>query len=326
MPIAITEGLFRLGFTDYYAILGVPIGADAQMIRQGYLAIARRLHPDSCPTADAATREWTTALFSKLASPAYQKLSIERNRREYDLTLKFKATQAVEEQISLKSLGPLAQRVAASNDLEAAYLDTVGAIAPQLYADPLVAPTRISELSAINLAYLLRRRGQLPVPGSVSLTSLSPISGAVGSAIAPPPPTPDPVRNSEATAPEGSNNRAAMVSAYLRRAQEYLEKGVYAQATQELRDALRIAPDNSRCHSLQGLVYIRQNQPTMAKVHVRKALTLDANNPEALEGRRLLEQMGHKIDLTPTTGVTPASKEPPPKGGLLSGLFGGKRK
>ncbi len=95
MPLAITDGFFRLGFTDYYAILGVPLGADAQWIRQSYLAIARCLHPDSCPLADAAMREWTTSLFSKLASPAYQRLNSDRNRREYDLTLKLKIGQAI---------------------------------------------------------------------------------------------------------------------------------------------------------------------------------------------------------------------------------------
>jgi tetratricopeptide (TPR) repeat protein len=328
MPLAITDGFFRLGFTDYYAILGVPLGADTQWIRQSYLAIARRLHPDSCPLADPAMRELTTTLFSKLASPAYQKLNSERNRREYDLTLKLKIGQAIEERLLLKSLSPSAQRVATNEMIEAAYLGAVRAIAPTLYADPMAALARIGELSEINLAYLLRRRGQLPAAGTVSLSpppALAELRDSLG-----PPPHPQ-VASSGVPGPasvpssDEADNRVRLVAGYLRRAQEYLERGAYAQATLELRDALRIAPTNSRCHSLQGLVYLRQNQPTMAKVHVRKALSLDASNPEALEGCRLLEQMGHKIDLTPPN-PNPATKSASAKGGLFGGLFGGKRK
>ena len=46
MPFAIKHGLFKLKITDYHAILGIPLDADAKQVRLRYLKIAQTIHPD----------------------------------------------------------------------------------------------------------------------------------------------------------------------------------------------------------------------------------------------------------------------------------------
>ena len=58
----------------------------------------------------------------------------------------------------------------------------------------------------------------------------------------------------------------------------------------ELKGALKIDQNHSRCHALLGLCYLQQNQGTMAKIEVKKALTLNPQEPKALEVKKLLEQ------------------------------------
>lgn len=48
MSFKIQQGLFKLDIVDRHAILGVPIDADSKQIRQRYLKVAYRLHPDTC--------------------------------------------------------------------------------------------------------------------------------------------------------------------------------------------------------------------------------------------------------------------------------------
>jgi Flp pilus assembly protein TadD len=55
------------------------------------------------------------------------------------------------------------------------------------------------------------------------------------------------------------------------------------QAKVELQDALKLEPQNSRCHSLMAMVYLRDNQLKMAKIHFDHALKLDPKEKIALE-------------------------------------------
>jgi tetratricopeptide (TPR) repeat protein len=92
----------------------------------------------------------------------------------------------------------------------------------------------------------------------------------------------------------------------------------YAQAILELKDAVKREPTNSRCHGLLGLVYLKQNQPKLATPHIKRALQLDPKQPQALEAKKLFDQV------TATT-VKNKSKQKS-SGGLFGGLFGGKKK
>jgi predicted Zn-dependent protease len=70
--------------TDYYAILGVPRTASTLEIRQAYARIARDKHPDRFP--DPTERAQAHEVFKELTN-AFNALSNEKNRREYDASL-----------------------------------------------------------------------------------------------------------------------------------------------------------------------------------------------------------------------------------------------
>ena len=69
---------------DYYAILGVPRTASTSDIRQAYARMARDKHPDRF--SDPAERAQAHEFFRELTS-AFNALSNDKNRREYDASL-----------------------------------------------------------------------------------------------------------------------------------------------------------------------------------------------------------------------------------------------
>lgn len=70
--------------TDYYAILGVPRTASTSEIRQAYARMARDQHPDRF--SDPAERARAHESFKDLTA-AFNALSNDKNRREYDASL-----------------------------------------------------------------------------------------------------------------------------------------------------------------------------------------------------------------------------------------------
>jgi curved DNA-binding protein len=67
-----------LDFKDYYAVLGVEPGADAQAIKQVYRSLARKHHPDVKPGDKQAEDRF------KEINEAYQALGDPERRRKYD--------------------------------------------------------------------------------------------------------------------------------------------------------------------------------------------------------------------------------------------------
>jgi predicted Zn-dependent protease len=143
-------------------------------------------------------------------------------------------------------------------------------------------------------------------------------------------PSPNKATNTASPAPVAPPKEESVAIQYLRRAQELLGKNQLAQARVELQDAIKLEPNNSRCHSLIGVVYLKQNQSTMAKVHFDRALQLDPNDETALKGKRVLEQAlaqkpgGSKVTSSSNNGGKQSDKSG--NGGLFGGLFGGKKK
>eukprot|EP01122_Echinamoeba_exundans_P001131 TRINITY_DN11080_c0_g1_i1.p1 TRINITY_DN11080_c0_g1~~TRINITY_DN11080_c0_g1_i1.p1 ORF type:complete len:148 (-),score=7.84 TRINITY_DN11080_c0_g1_i1:37-480(-) len=85
---------------NYYALLGVPVDADVELITKAYRRRALELHPDkNSPAAPTNTS-------FQLLSEAYQTLKDEESRRQYDKM----------QQVALTSQGPA--RIAAELDLD----------------------------------------------------------------------------------------------------------------------------------------------------------------------------------------------------------------
>lgn len=317
MSFKIEGGLFLFDFTDCHAILGVPIDADFKEIRKRYLIIARYLHPDTCAAQNISDKQSANHILSKLVNPAYKKLSQDYSRVEYMVMLREMGKRLAQDTVSGISLkNELSIQLQQSTEIDQAYQKAIAQLT-QLQYESLerVVPT-ISQLSELNLVYLRRKGGT----GFMVARTTAPavVSSQKSQPSAPPPPSP--------TEPESPPSPA---EPYLRRAQSLMEKNLFAPASVELKDALKLEPNNSRCHSLMGTVYLKQNQATMAKVHINKALQLDPKDPIALEGKQLLDRLASNAGAQTATSDKTAAKKPSGSsgnGGMFGGLFGGKKK
>lgn len=311
MSLPSNIGLFKFDFTDRHAILGVPIDADFKEIRQRYLKIARRLHPDSNSAKNATEKQRANELLSKLVNPAYEKFTSERSRSEYMLLIKDIAKRVGQEQNKIQLSYPASQELNKTNNIDHIYKSTLQKLAQTQYEDIEHISETIAQISELNLVYLMRKADKaFPSPQIVATAAPE-----VQTAKKIPPQEPE------------QPQQESLIDQYLRRAQKLMEKNNFPQARIELQDALKLEPNNVVCHSLMGIVYLKQNQLTMARVHINKALQLDPNEPMALRSKQVLEEVAPPAP-GKTTGSSDRNKQEdkPKSGGLFGGLFGGKKK
>jgi curved DNA-binding protein CbpA len=321
MSLKIEQGLFNLEFTDFHAILGVPVDADMKEIRKGYLKIARRLHPDSCAKENESDRQRAAEFLSKMVNPAYEKLSQERNYNEYCVLLRIKGQQALKQQETVLLISEPARKLAAASDIDLSYRTSLQYLADHQYEQLSNTLDITGQISEMNLVYLMRKEGRGELTLGKKAPAVAPSASAAPAAAATPPiPT-----------------THSLVTANLNRAQEFEKKKDYSRVVLELREAIRIDPTNSICHSRMGEIYLKTNQPKMARIHFNKALELNPKDEAALAGNQQLDKASApaiakpagkadaKVD--PKAKATPKSGkvDPKPEGGLF-GLFGGKKK
>jgi curved DNA-binding protein CbpA len=319
MSLKLDRGLFKYDLIDHHAILCVPVDLDVKDIRKRYLKIARRLHPDSIASASEAEKKLASELLSKLVNPAYEKLSGDRTRAEYMIVLSQVGKRMVQESASIELSTDIARQLAGSPNFDAIYRNTLNKIAETQYDSLQQVAQVIAHTSELNLVYLMRTAGKsfaAPPPPSSGKTN----TGTSGTnTTATKTPTPPPREDSA-------------VAQYVRRAQELISKNQLVPARVELQDALKLEPSNSRCHSLIGLVYLKQNQLKMAKVHFDRALQLDPQDQTALEWKPKIEKAlgqqsssGSNVSKV-TSSPTENQQSHKSGGGLFGGLFGGKKK
>lgn len=312
MSFKISQGLFRENFTDYHAILGVPLDASSNETRKRYMRIARRLHPDSCKAESPKDQKVASDLFSKLVNPAYTKLSSDRNRTEHGIVLKKLAKRLSQESDSIKVQTEAAKQLLQARDLEADYKKALLALAGKQYESFTGALEIIGQISELNLVYLLRGQSR----GSSDRARQSPRepvaakSASPKEASTPAQPSPTPASNSR-------------VNAYYRRGEEFIGTGNFSGAVVELKEALKIEPKNSRCHALLGMAYLKQKQSTLAKVHTSQALKLNPEEPVALDTKKQLEGTAKKAD--GKSKAKTGKQEKKSGGGFLGGIFGKKK-
>ncbi|MBL1173658.1 J domain-containing protein [Pantanalinema sp. GBBB05] len=331
MSFQIERGLFLLDFIDHHAILGIPVDAEIKDIRKRYLKIARRLHPDSCASESETDKQRASELLSKLVNPAWEKLSQEKDRSEYILLLKLKGQQGLRQQSS-GEMSNLAKQLSTASNPDHFYHTSLKSLADQQYDHLDQTLELTAQISELNLVFLMRKEGageaianstKQPLYTGSNIPDSSQSIAKPGGTAAPPPP-----------------RRESIAEQYYRRAEGHVAKNNFAQAILELRDALQIEPKNSRCHALMGMVYLKQNQPKMAKIYFDKALEHDPDTEMAQIGKQQLEgaaasskAAGAKAGTqkTPPKADPKASKpgtkpnNDKPSGGLF-GLFGGKKK
>ncbi|BAI90400.1 MAG: DnaJ domain-containing protein [Arthrospira platensis PCC 7345] len=288
MSFKINQGLFQLGITDNHAIIGIKIDADFNAIRKQYMRIARRLHPDTSAFQETEDKELGKELLAKLVSPAYNKFSKDDDKREYELLINTIADRIKKDPNSIEISTEAAKQLQTIGDFNQAYETSLQELVEQQYESPKQALARIGEISELNLVYLMRSRS--------------------GNVVATPTPPPRPVKTS-------------FVDKACDRAVQLMETSNYAKAILELKDAVKREPSHPRCHGLLGLIYIKQNQPKLGTPHIRKALSIDPNQPEAIEAQQLIQKTA-----TTSSVKGKSKKSGSGSGGLLGRLFGGSKK
>lgn len=327
MSFAITQGLFLLDIVDYYAILGLPVGAESKTVRKAYLRIAQRLHPDTCKAKDDEEKKLASEFLSKLVNPAYEKLSKQTSWSEYQVILNQLSKQLSNRDTgTLKLKFPSAQALHddTSGDIATSYKSQVEAISKENYLDMSLVLETIAELSELNLVYLkaIGKAGlsaKSTTPPQRNIYTPSNNTAPPTNNQTPPEPSPAPPSTAHTT----KSTVSSSLEAAIWRGEQHLEKKNYAKAVLEFRDAIKLDPNCVKAHALMGLSYLEQKQVAMAKVHIKKAYMAKPSDPLARQAKEALEkEMGNALD-TQSGMKRPVEDK---KSGLFGGLFGGKKK
>ncbi len=295
MNFKLDRGLFQFDFTDRHAILGVSVNAEEVDIRERYKSVARLLHPDSAQWKTEEERNFAIRLFSRLVTHAYGTLSKSSTREEQSIVLQLLAKRLVEEGSNLKIADPLCQQLYQSGaDFEQVYDRTLVEMATRQYLDLHRSIEAIEQISELNMVYLLRKQLQTVRSTPPQATSSIP-------AISAPEPSTDLAKPSP-------------IEGALRRADEYVSKKIWAKAGLELREAIAIEPRSARAHALMGLVYLHQQQTTMAKISIGKAIQLNPKDPHVLRIKQEFDRVSNPSNNS--TAKAPAAKK------QSEGIFG----
>ena len=315
----IEQGLFQFDLTDYHAILGVSIEADAKAIRKRYLKIARKLHPDSLRECTNEERQKANELLSKMVNPAYETLTQEKSMAEHLIVLRLRG-QRLSQSAPVPLQSEAAQAIAKSNNAVSTYANGLKTLADVQYETIDQVLNVIGQISELNLAYLMSTAGE----GGSATTTASGSASGTNTPTTPASPT-TAARSREKAAPPPPSprqQREAILDSYHRRAAEFAARKDYSRAILEMRDAVKSHPTNGQCHAQLAAYYSQAGQSKMAKIHLKRALDLTPDNVLAKDLESKLSQTTEPKPPRPTSAKNAPTKS---KGGLF-GLFGGKQK
>ncbi len=288
MSFQLDRGLFQFDFTDRHAILGVGVNAEEVDIRERYKTVARLLHPDSAQWKTPEERNFATLLFSRLVTHAYGVLSRSSTREEHSIVLQLLAKRAIEEGTNMQLVDPLAQELYQSgNDFDVVYDRLLSEMAIEQYHDLNHSIQSIEQISELNMVYLVRKQLQ-------SVRSTPPQVTA----------TPAPA-NAESASEMLA--KPSLIEGSLRRAEEYIAMKNWGKAVLEMREATTIEPNNPRAHAILGLAYLHQQQKTMAKLSMKKAIQLNPKDPHTIRLKQEFDRIANQIKSTANIAAKQAS-------------------
>ena len=297
MSFQLERGLFQFDFTDRHAILGVSVNAEERSIRERYQAVARSLHPDSGRWKTDADKQLAVQLFSRLVTHAYGQLSKSSQLQEQTIMLELLGKRLIEQSSSIQIIDPLCQQLYQSgSDFEQVYGRLLTQLATQQYAELAKSVQIVNQISELNMVYLLRKQLQ-------SVKSTPPVAPTAA------------VTGALKDTSSGDIAKASSVEGALRRAEDRMTRQNWVQAVQELREVILSDPNNANAHALLGMVYLRQQQMTMAKISINKAIQLAPTDPKVLKVKQEFDRASNPA----ATAKTAAKK---PREGIF-GMFGG---
>jgi len=298
--LQLDRGLFQFDFIDRHAILGVSVNAQSIKIRERYQAVARLLHPDSAKWQTEADRQLGVQLFSRLVTHAYGKLSRPSDLQEQMIMLELLGKRSLAEDSQMQIVDPLCQQLYQSgNNFELVYDRLLTQLVAQQYVELDQSERIVNQISELNMVYLLRKQLQ-----SVRST----------------PPT---VTNNSTSTKEPISTKltkTSLIDGALRRAEDYIINKNWVKAVPELREVISFEPNNVRAHTLSGLVYLHQQQLTMARLSINKALQIAPKDPQVIQAKQELD----RVTNASSNGSIDKTTTKKPSGGIFGGFFSKK--
>jgi curved DNA-binding protein CbpA len=263
-----TEWISR--FQDPYAVMGLSVTADDRRVLKRYRDLAKLLHPDRYVSAEADVRSLATQLFSKMVGPAYQKLKQDKGRAENLAMLRFRVRRLTREQ-TFDPRSDIARELMgkSSAHIDVFYEQAIARLGDDQY-QPLEQFARItSQLDELNLVYLRLKMGE-PIIREKRTGIVSAKPPIVTQTV--------PV----GTAQTDAKPTVDYAQRHYERAQTYANNSKWSEVVRELKDALKLDASRSNYHALLAVAYLKQDLPTMGRVHCRQALKLNPNDKLAI--------------------------------------------
>lgn len=291
----IKHGLFKYEVKDYHSILGVPIDASPREIRLRYLKIAYQLHPDTCRAETAQEKEKASKILSKLVNPAYENLYKDKLRKECELILseigRRLATDAYQK---ITIVSDTAKKLfQEEHNLDKVYKGMIEQITPNLYLEMDKITTKIALISELNMVYLIRKKEsehQREISNFASSSATIETGEPTIIQAAPRQNDSQTPSTGEDTTSSLGNSVTPKIKRLISTALHHQEEGNIEQGILDLREALKLDPNNSTCHGLIGSLYLKQGNITYARIHIKKGTQLNSNEPIVKQAKQDLNE------------------------------------
>ncbi len=284
--------------SDYYAVLGVPLSANVKQVSDAYKQVAKCLRVGF--VAETLEAQRASRLFAKWVNPAKEILTKETPKLEYDTILKLRIRRLKDQDPNtLWPKSPGASALRRSNTWESDYQAAVKRLASQLYLSLDELPELTTQLSELNLAYLLCKEGigvgsgipsvkpttkpssTAPVTARIPVSPISAVNAsAVNTTAKPTDPKPtDPKPAPPPPPPKPGENR-------FQQAMQMMERGQTKEAINFFGIAISMDASQPNYFVQRGIAYQKQGYKSMARADFQKALQLDPANEMAQQGMR----------------------------------------
>jgi curved DNA-binding protein CbpA len=259
---------------DPYAVLGVSVNADDHQVFKRYHALAKQLHPDNYINTNNRDAELGRVILTRLVNPAYQELKQTKKRLNIVEMLRLKALDLDPQEVLVLQTGLNVDIMSMSlNEAEFFYEKAITSYASAQYKSLSQSHQVTKQISKLNLVYLSLHKNNASNTEQWTTSSKSII------------PRPE-IKPVDLKLPQEKNltpNPINYARRNYERAVQYGEQGKWDLAVQELRDAIKLEPNNSDYYALLGVVHFQQKFLGMAKVYIRQALKLNPTQPLALK-------------------------------------------
>lgn len=312
--------LTNLVDVDPFALLGISVSADEKRIVKRYRQIAKQLHPDALTSThdsqslaqpfDGSTKASTSAsmekqldpaiaaqVIARIVNPSYQKLKHENGRQEMLSTLRFRVRRLSRTEKLIPTFHN-ARTLANISDIEVDifYEQALSELAQSQFRSIETLHAHALEISQLNLVFLLRKMENVTIRAKRTGLIINPrtptAASSLGSVLSVAALPTGLSSGREAAAETAATAAIAPAIDYAHkhtiRAITYLSQKSYGSAIRELREALKLTPQNPELHSMIGQVYYKQNLSGMAKTHFRQALKLKPTHQTAQKYGKLL--------------------------------------